>query len=89
MAADITLSVHEITSTVRLTAHGVESVTFQCAEGGQMPPYTGEYEVTPRFDAQVLQTKDKTLTNDIQFRAIPVSRTSNPSGGKTIYIGEI
>lgn len=89
MAADITLSVHEITSTVRLTAHGVESVTFQCAEGGQMPPYTGEYNVTPKFEQTTLATKDKTMANDVTVRAIPVSRTTNPSGGKTIYIGEI
>lgn len=52
-------------------------------------PYTGEYEVSPKFNEQVLETKGKTLDDDVTVKAILVSRTTNPAGGKTIYIGEI
>lgn len=51
--------------------------------------YGGDYEVTPSFAAQTLETRAKTMTDDLTIRAIPVSRTTNPAGGKTIYIGEV
>lgn len=55
--------------------------------GGGMPYYTGEYDVIPTFELQTLPTADKTMANDVTIEAIPVSRTSNPAGGKTVYIG--
>lgn len=55
--------------------------------GGGMPYYTGEYEVVPTFEEQTLATADKTMANDVTVHAIEVSRTSNPAGGKTVYIG--
>lgn len=57
-------------------------------EGGGIP-YTGEYEVTPTFDEQTLETKDRLLSDNVTVHSIPVSRTINPQGGKTIYIGEV
>lgn len=56
---------------------------------GTPPLYDGDYEVEPRFDAQTLETKNKLLKDDVTVKAIHVSRTSNPQGGKTIYIGEV
>ena len=50
-------------------------------------PYTGEYEVTPKFEEQILATSNKTLSNDVTIHEIYVSKTSNPSGGYTVYIG--
>ena len=50
--------------------------------------YDGEYEATPRFVAQTLETKNKYLYDDVSVRAITVSRVSNPSGGNTVWIGE-
>lgn len=51
--------------------------------------YDGDYEVTPKFQSQVLSTKGKSLVDDVSVKAISVSRTSNPSGGTTVYIGGI
>ena len=55
--------------------------------GGE--PYEGEYEVTPDFDGTTLETSGKTLSNDVTVHPITVSRTSNPSGGNTVYIGGV
>ena len=51
--------------------------------------YDGTYEVTPTFSRQTLNTHDKLMTDDLTVRAIEVSRTSNPQGGNTIFIGGI
>lgn len=52
-------------------------------------PYEGKYEVTPDFDGTTLETSGKTLSNDVTVHPITVSRTSNPSGGNTVYIGGV
>jgi len=49
--------------------------------------YDGEYVVDPSFDQQTLQTKNKTMEDDVTVNAIMVSRTTNLSGGYTVYIG--
>ena len=49
--------------------------------------YDGTYEVIPTFSRQTLNTHDKLMTDDLTVRAIEVSRTSNPQGGNTIFIG--
>lgn len=49
--------------------------------------YEGEYEVDPSFDQQTLLTKNKTLENNVTVNPIMVSRTTNLSGGYTVYIG--
>lgn len=49
--------------------------------------YEGPYIVTPlAFDNQILQTKDKTCTDDVTVLKVPKYETSNLSGGKTVYI---
>lgn len=88
MEADITLTIREESTPVTFAVQQEQTVTLQCIEGGAVS-YIGEYDVTPKFEQTILETKDKTMTDDVTVRAIPVSRTSNPSGGKTIYIGEI
>lgn len=55
--------------------------------GGQAPYYTGSYEVNPSFSEQTLETRNKILEEDVTVHAIEVSRTSNPAGGTTVYIG--
>lgn len=50
-------------------------------------PYTGPYEIEAEFKNQTLPTKGKAMKHDLTVHAIRVSRTSNQSGGKTIYIG--
>lgn len=49
--------------------------------------YDGTYEVIPTFSRQTLNTHDKLMTDDLTVRPIEVSRTSNPQGGNTIFIG--
>lgn len=56
---------------------------------GAIAVYQGDYEVIPDFTEQVLSTKDKTMNDDVTVMPIPVSRTTNASGGNTVYIGGI
>lgn len=48
--------------------------------------YYGEYEVTPDFYTQTLETENKHMTDDVTVFPIPVHRTTNPYG-TTVYIG--
>lgn len=49
--------------------------------------YIGNYEVTPKVDAQSLKTKDKHMTDDVTIKSIPFFKVSNETGGNTVYIG--
>jgi len=49
--------------------------------------YEGTYIVVPNFNEQKLETKEKTMRDDVTVNPIQVERTSNPQGGQTIYIG--
>ena len=49
--------------------------------------YEGVYEVTPKTEAQTLETANKFLENNISVFAIPYFDVSNTAGGRTIYIG--
>lgn len=52
-----------------------------------MEYYQGPYEVTPRLNQQILETNDKTMTDDVTVYEIPITYTSNPYDGKTVLIG--
>ena len=62
-------------------------VTIRGGSGGE--PYDGPYTVTPDFETQELDTKDKILKDNVTVDPIAVARVENPSGGKTIFIGGI
>ena len=49
--------------------------------------YEGSYDVTPSFEQQSLETRNKTMKDDVTIQPIAVSRTQNLAGGTTIYIG--
>lgn len=51
--------------------------------------YDGEYEVSPDFIGRTLNTKNKTLKQDISVKPILVESVSNLEGGRTVYIGGI
>lgn len=71
-----------VSNVVKLSVMQAEKVQ------GDAEIYNGEYTVTPQFDdPTVLKTKDKLLTDDVIVKPIEIFRTSNPSGGKTVYIG--
>lgn len=57
---------------------------------GGVPPdyYEGEYEVIPKTVEQKLDTKQKTMREDVMVEKIPVHEFSNDSG-TTIVIGGI
>lgn len=51
-------------------------------------PYEGEYEVTPKVEAEtVLPTAQKLLARDVTVHKIPYYEMDNTSGGTTVYIG--
>ncbi|MBR6390028.1 MAG: hypothetical protein IKS16_01685 [Lachnospiraceae bacterium] len=56
-------------------------------DGGHYFPYEGPYEVEPDWSQQILETEGLYMRDDVTVEAIEVARTSNPSGGITVYIG--
>lgn len=54
--------------------------------GGRLPNFDGEYTVTPKIYAQTLETKNKSMIDDLVVNQIPYSEVSNPSGGNTVNI---
>lgn len=51
--------------------------------------YNGPYTVYPDpSDIQIFQTNDKLMAQNVLAMPIPFFRTSNSSGGDTIYIGD-
>lgn len=51
-------------------------------------PYRGDYSISPSFQSQTFDTKDKRMTDSLIVEPIRVSRVSNLSGGNTVFIGE-
>lgn len=54
-----------------------------------LPVYTGETTVNPDFVGTVLMTAQKVVAQNITVNPIQVESVSNPTGGKTVYIGGI
>lgn len=52
---------------------------------GSTDPYLGEYEVTPKVDAQTVPCAGKKMLKDVDIKAIPFFETSNEAG-TTVYI---
>jgi len=63
-------------------------LTIEDAVGSYVPPYEGEYEVTPlAFEETELQTDGKRMTQNVRVLEIPYSSVSNPQDGRTVNIG--
>lgn len=63
---------------------------FDVEFGGAGPPadpYTGAYDVIPKAITQMLDTKGKSMTDNVTVHPIPYSEVSNPQKGKTVTIG--
>lgn len=60
---------------------------YKATAGRPEQVYDGSYLVTPGFERQRIVTQGKTMRADMVVDAIAVSRTADPSGGNTIYIG--
>lgn len=52
------------------------------------PEYSGPYDITPLFTAQVLPTAKKLMQQDVTIRKIPQYEVSNDSSGYTLIIGD-
>jgi hypothetical protein len=81
-----TVEVFSLKGTVeaRSPSYGVDVVSGVLIGG---VPYEESYEVTPTMEEQVLQTRSKTMRDDVTVHSIPYTKTSNPSGGYTAIIG--
>lgn len=65
-------------------------ITFEAGMGGRLPNYTGAYEVIPKAHVeQILETKNKSMTDDVTVHEIPYSEVTNPEGGKTVNIAYV
>ena len=54
---------------------------------GRLPDYIGAYEVDPRKVEQVLETKNKSMREDVIVHPIFYAETGNVGGGFTAVIG--
>lgn len=74
-----------------MIAKPVNSINIEFNMGGQSqtPPYTGEYEITPKtYDEQILPTKNKKMVDNLKVKKIPQYEVSNSAEGFTLIIGE-
>lgn len=76
----VTLSIQSNNQTVTL---GFDETIIG---GDALPWYEGAYVVTPKVGEQTLETRNKSMRNDVTVEAIPYSEVSNPSGGLTANI---
>ncbi len=57
--------------------------------GGDVPLYSGPYEVTPKVENPVtLATKALRMKEDVVVHRIPQYEVSNEAGGKTFIVGD-
>ena len=80
--------------TINLNIESSDEVTLEIAEvvtggGGTLPYYEGSYEVTPKAVDQTLETRMKSMHDNVHVLEIPYSEVENPSGGKTVNIAYI
>ena len=54
-----------------------------------LPVYTGDTTVNPDFVGTVLMTAQRVVNQNITVNPIRVESVSNPTGGRTVYIGGI
>ena len=55
-----------------------------------LPEYEGPYSVTPKlYIGNTLETKGKSMRDNVSVGAIPIFDVSNPAGGRTVTIGSI
>lgn len=72
---------------LRVRQRARQTVTLRIKEGHSVDWYAGPYEATPKRVDQYLETKGKTMREDVTVREIPYFETANPYG-TTYVIGE-
>ena len=63
------------------------NLTIEEGGGSPLPYYNGSYSVVPRKIEQVLETKNKSMRDDVTIDPINYAEVTNPQGGKTATIG--
>lgn len=52
-----------------------------------LPWYEGEYVITPRFTEQVLETKQRSMSENVTVEKITTLEVDNEAGGVTYIFG--
>lgn len=73
---------------VRVAQQSAVSVRIAGTAVVSAPEYSGPYDITPLFTAQVLPTAKKLMQKDVTIRKIPQYEVSNDSSGYTLIIGD-
>lgn len=73
---------------VRVAQQHAVSVRITGTAVVSAPEYSGPYDITPLFTAQVLPTAKKLMQKDVTIRKIPQYEVANDSSGYTLIIGE-
>lgn len=71
----------------RITPRGRISGTIGTAKTKPLPYYEGEYVITPKFTDQVLETKQKSMSDDVTVEKITTLEVDNDAGGVTYIFG--
>ena len=61
--------------------------TIGMAKTKPLPWYEGEYVIDPKFEDITLETKKKSLYDDMTVKAITTLEVDNEQGGTTFIIG--
>lgn len=88
MYDDLELKIqHEIPLDVDLSIEGQLELTISEGSGSPLPYYDGSYQIVPRKIEQVLDTKNKSMRDDVVVDPINYAEVTNPQGGLTATIG--
>lgn len=71
----------------RIDAKGKMGGKVKSAETKPLPYYEGEYVITPTFEKQVLETKQKSMSDDVTVEKITTLEVDNEAGGVTYIFG--
>lgn len=75
--------------TDKINTENFESEILSISGVSDIEIYEGIYEIIPSvFEKQILETKNKKMTDDVTVKEIPYAEVSNEAGGETITIGE-
>jgi hypothetical protein len=70
-----------------ITGKGRISGTIGTAKTKPLPYYEGEYVITPTFEDQVLETKQRSMSDDVTVEKITTLEVDNDAGGVTYIFG--
>ena len=65
-------------------------VEIEVEEGGhgeRLPYYTGDYVITPTTEEKVLNTRNKSMSDNLTVLKIPKYEFDNVAKGQTVVIG--